>query len=469
MAMEVIVRDDGTLAVKGAPSFRASGTPDVVNLYGANGLFGTCAHHPTIVNAMVGPMGIEGRLQWVGSIDENPIYEALTYIGTTSTDQSSGCADCGKPTIRRCAQSSCFGRLCQMTNEIQFDLVGTRYNANVPRMALFGNVTDPAGRVLIRQGQQITDIFMLNLAAAAYNLQLDVGGTLWTGNPANNVGGRWEPTGFDLLINTGKEDVITGAGCEALDSFMMDFDNYVVGAAGSPSILAYMRRMVRQLRYRAGGAGFNPSSLEIIFVMHPNQWDAVADAVACEFGMACNTAVTDMQDAREVAVMRDRIYESKRIGIDGTNYEVVLDTQIAQTIMPVGNSQKYCADIYAIGLSVGGQLITHGEYQDMQTSGGSVLAWFHQNYGGASVKVTDGGKFANAFTTAGGFCMDVRILTKPRILMRMPWLAGRIQNVCTTMLQEPYPDVTGSGGVYEKDGGVGLWPEMYLYGDCWPG
>jgi hypothetical protein len=58
-------------------------------------------------------------------------------------------------------------------------------------------------------------------------------------------------------------------------------------------------------------------------------------------------------------------------------------------------------------------------------------------------------------------------MTKPRVRMLMPQLAGRLTNVCCVPIGT-YPDVTGSGGIYEVGGGATTTPPNYLYGDCWP-
>jgi hypothetical protein len=81
------------------------------------------------------------------------------------------------------------------------------------------------------------------------------------------------------------------------------------------------------------------------------------------------------------------------------------------------------------------------------------------------LSTTDGGRFAIGGTTHGVFCFDARILVKPRLICIMPWLQGRIQNVCHVPLGT-YPDVTGSGGVYEREGGTATKPYLGLYGDC---
>lgn len=469
MTLQLAVGRDGILRVQGGGDVRASGTADVSSMYDEGGLFGTCKQDPTIVNAMVGPVGFSRRLMWRGVDWTTPVYQALTYIGTTGTAQASDCADCGKPTERRCAQSACFGRMCQQTNEVVIDDIGLRANQNVPRLSLFGSVTDAMGNVVLAQGQEIKDIFLLGVAEAGYNLALDVGTVLWSGNPTNNLGGRQEFRGFDLLINTGYYDIETMDVCELLDSFLLDYESNVVGASGSPALMPYVRRVLRQIRFRATRAGFPAESLKTWIVMHPNVADAFFDAYACEYGLVCDQdgVAPQRNDSLALRDMRDQAAADGRVRIDGIEYDVELDSQISQTLSPYGNETKFCSDIYFITTQVGGRVVTWGEYQDFNVTAGSTIAWFRQQFGSAPA-ITDGGRFLAAPTTSGGFCMDARVLTKPRIISLMPQLSGRVQNVCSAPLGGAYPDVTGSDGVYDLGGGAQYWPANYLYGDCWP-
>ena len=105
---------------------------------------------------------------------------------------------------------------------------------NIPVKALFGNVTDDEGNVLIRQGEQITDAFMLQTRAVGYALALKKADMLWTGNPANNVASAYQEfMGFDMVINTGKFDAYTQLDCDSIDSFLMDFANNNPAATGT--------------------------------------------------------------------------------------------------------------------------------------------------------------------------------------------------------------------------------------------
>lgn len=456
---------------------KASGTPISTYAYSEGGLFGSCKQDPVLINALVGPMGYEAKLQFVGTKTENPIVQSLTGMESSGYSQSTSCYDCGKPTIKRCAQSACFGRICQQTQEVLFDELGLMANNNVQQLALYGNITDPAGNVLIGQGSAVTDIFTLNVLAAAYNLRREIGEMLFAGNPASSAGGYDEFAGFDLLINTGHSDALTGIACDALDSIVNSYASQVVGATGSSSIVAEVSALVRSIRYRIGAAGFSTDGAVIDLVMHPTLWDCVADAWACEYGVNCAVGATATNDALAVANLRDRFVNELYLTIGGLRYPVTLDNGIAVTNTLVGNETAKCSTIYAITRilpgappvpdSPGNGVITYGEFQNFNATAGNVMAWFNSQFGSVPISITDGGRFAVAPTTSGGWCFDARILTKPRVRMLMPWTAGRLTNVCCIPLGT-YPDVSGSGGIYEVDGGVSSTIPNYLYGDCWP-
>jgi hypothetical protein len=449
---------------------KASGTPDFnVDIYGNTGLFGVCGANDTLINAMVGPLGVERILRWMPSIDDSPIYDALVSIGTTTHDQTSGCADCGKPILKECTQSYCWGRVCQQTNEAQADTLGMRLNQGVPRLALFGDVKDAGGNVLVARGSQITDRFTLDLAAAAYNLRLDMAQLNITGNPANNAGGRLQPSGLQLIVNTGKVDVLTGIACNALDSVLLNFGNNTVGAAGAPSIVAYITALVHSIQYRLQGAGFSQDGSDIFIVMHPTLWECVSRAWACEYAVVCQSDFTNgpngvmMQSSLdEIARRYERYVSTMRLPIDGKDYPIVLDTQIPYT---TNTGARRCSDIYVLTTAVDGQTVLWGEYQDFGATFGKVAAWFRATFGGTLIGTSDGGRFMWAPTTSGGFCFDARVLAKWRLVALMPWLLGRVQNVCCSPLGV-FPDVSGSGGIYEVDGGVYSKPGQSLYGDC---
>lgn len=463
MSQRVIVRSDGTLAVEGSlPSVRATGTPGGTSpMYGYGGLFGICDADPTVINAMVGPVGIESIFTWRGSDVQHPLFESLVYIGSSGGTQASKCADCGTPSFKQCTQTYTWGRRCQMTNEHALDDIGLRANTQVPRVSLFGNITDAMGNVLLAQGQQITDMFTLELAGVAYNLRNWINWNLWHGNPANNAGGVMQPVGIPLIVNTNKVDSRNGMACESLDSAVLP-GNFIIGAAGAPNLHDRLASMLRAVRYRISGMGKNPEGAGHVFIVSQWHWDCIARQLACEYGLICNNA-TDRNDALALREIYDRIKDTKQIPVDGEWWPVHVDNTMPKTDVSVGNDAGVRADIYLLTLGLEGETLFWGEYQDFNTTVGKVMAWFRSMFGSVPVSITDGGRFAWAPTTSGGFCFDARVLNKHRLVCLMPQLQARLTNV-TCVPSYMYPDYTGSGKTYELTEGVSEKPYLSLYG-----
>lgn len=444
---------------------KASGTPTAnANLYVNGGLFGRCDGSDQLINALVGPVGYERALTWVGTDTENHFVDALTGITETGTEQSAVCGDCISMTQQACEQFYCFGRFCRQTNELQFDRMSLRGNDAIPVRTLFGAITDSMGNELIGMGDQITDAFTLQVKEVGYLLALKNATLLWNGNPCNNSGATEEYQGFQLIVNTGKLDAKTQLACDALNSFLMDFAFNQPAATGAFSIVNWFRRMQAQFERRAEGAGFSWDTAEMDIVMHHNTWDCVARVYSCAGIDLCaptgNARITVSADQA-----RDRLEEFKSrmaLPINGRWYPVVLDSQIPST---PGQANGVCGDIYFITREINGQAVTFGQYQDFQLTYGKIRQELVSMFGSDDIAITDNGRFALVRDNSRG-CFDLQAYTKPRIVALMPWLLGRIQNVCCDVEQEPFPDVSGSGGTYQKDGGRSVTSVPTLYGPC---
>ena len=83
-------------------------------------------------------------------------------------------------------------------------------------------------------------------------------------------------------------------------------------------------------------------------------------------------------------------------------------------------------------------------------------------FGSDDIAITDNGRFALVRDNSRG-CFDVQAYVKPRIVMTMPWLSGRIRNVCCDITETPLPSVTGTNGIYPKEGGRTITPVPTLY------
>ena len=446
---------------------KASGTPaENAYLYENGGLFGRCDGPSQLINALVGPIGFEKVLTWMGTNTQNEFVDAWTSITESGSEQSTACGDCISVSLQACAQLYCFGRFCRQTQELQFDRLGVHGNAQVPTKALFGSVTDATGQVIVPQGAQLEDAFMIQSRSAGYALRFKNSQLLWSGNPSNNNGQVYEEyKGFDLMINTGKFDVYTEIPCSGLDSFLLDYGNNAIQSDGALAITDYFRRVVLELRRRAEGAGLDWESATMYVVMTPNMWDGVAKRYACAGIDLC--AVSDAN--KEVSASADQAqnrYEEylsrEALPIYGRWYPVVLDSQIPETH---GQPNGSCSDIYFIVTSINGETVTFGQYQDFNMTYGATRNEMVSLFGSDDIAITDNGRFALVRDNSRG-CFDLQVLTKPRIVMKTPFLAGRLQNVCNNILGGPVADPTLSGTVYEPGGGRSIVGPPTLYGPC---
>jgi len=151
---------------------------------------------------------------------------------------------------------------------------------------------------------------------------------------------------------------------------------------------------------------------------------------------------------------------SMQLPIDGRMYPVVLDNMIPET---AGQANGICSDIYFITTDISGRTVTYGNYQDFNKTYGRVRNELVSMFGSDDIAITDNGRYALVRDNVRG-CFDIQAYVKPRIVAEMPQLLGRIRNVCCNVTGEPFPDVTGSGRVYEKGGGRTVTPVPTLYG-----
>jgi len=444
---------------------KATGVPTLANyLYEEGGLFGRCDGSSTLINALVGPIGYEKVLTWVGTDTEREFVDAWSDIDITAGEQSTVCGNCQTASMRACAQFYCFGRFCRQSQELQFDRIGLRANSGVPIKNLFGSITGPDGGVLVPQGAPLTDDFYVQTALVGYALRLRNAQLLWSGNPINNAGAYAEHAGFQLLVNTGKFDAYTQLACNALDSFLLNFANNAPAADGTYAIRQWFHRMMNQFRVRADRAGLDWDTAVMDIVMTPNLWDCIARVYACAGVDLCtltNAQNNTVQNADQAQSRYENYLSTMQLPIDGKLYPVVLDSQIPEI---TGQANGICSDIYFITREISGRTITYGNYQDFNKTYGRTRAEMVSMFGSDDIAITDNGRFSLVRSNERG-CFDIQAYTKPRIVMEMPQLSGRIRNVCCNVLGSPFPDPSGSGRVYELSGGRTLTPIPVLYSD----
>lgn len=436
----------------------ASGTPTTNYMHGPGGIFGVAGLAQDVFSTRIQPRGLGSVLQARGSNETNPLYPYLTgQLADTGDNPDGPCDNCQTAgLLKSCLQTAQFGRYCYMTKELELNRLGQRINRGEFDIRL---VNDP----LV---QEIGSLFNMNLGgnldlgrevlmamlSVGISFQNKLTRQIYVGNPVNNTnGGYAEFPGLDILISTGKQDAITGTTCPALDSDIKDF-NYDLVCGSGQDIVEVVTYMFRYLSHNASRQGFNP--VNWVIAMRTELFYEITACWPCSYlSYKCNPSGDTIQsiDATDSIAMRDAMRAGSYLLIDGKKIPVVEDDGIVEE-SSADNANipaaQFASDIYFIPLSVmGGMLSTYFEYVDYSQGamqGAQDLHMTQQFW-------TDGGRFLwNG--DKKNWCTVLEAKIEPRIILKTPQLAGRIQNVRYSPLQ--HTRTSFPGDPYFHDGGV---------------
>jgi len=281
-------------------------------------------------------------------------------------------------------------------------------------------------------------VIQAQMVIVGIELQQAINPMIWTGNPANNVGtGYMEFPGFDILIGTGKVDAISNAACGALDSDMKDFDfNDVCG--DDPDIVEFVSMMAYYLQHVARGTNLRP--VEWVIAMRPQLFYELTSCWPCKYlTNRCwvrDTAQIDavpQVDAADAIQLRDDMRNGMYLLINGVKWPVVLDDGIYEensTTSAQLAQGEFASDIYFIPLRARNMTVTYFEYLDYgQAAPQEALLRGRQDWW-----TTDNGMYHWTMEQQM-WCFVFAAKIQPRLILRTPHLAGRIQNVMYTPLQ----------------------------------
>ncbi|MDP2323703.1 MAG: hypothetical protein Q8N51_06695, partial [Gammaproteobacteria bacterium] len=213
-------------------------------------------------------------------------------------------------------------------------------------------------------------------------------------------------------------------------------------------VLTYLSRYLRK---NSATMGMDP--VDFRWVMREELFYELTSCWPCQYTtFRCfnrETANIDPVGAYSVDAaiqLRDAMRNGRYLVVDGMNIPVVLDDGIPEdTNTNNANLQagEFASDIYLLPFSaMGGRVPTlYGEYFDYRIGQG----WLRQVPGalGADQYFTsDAGMYSWTFSRLNN-CILWLAEIQPRIILRTPYLAGRLQNVKYSPLQhtrEPFPD-----------------------------
>jgi len=453
----------------------AIGTPIATGYsHGPGGLLTFPGVDPTVFHTVMGNSSIMGQLPSMPSVYTNPTFMTITGVqddvGVEKIDFCDNAPVAGL--MKGCMLTSVFGRYERATPELELNRLGQRNDRSDPLdLALVGSPIASSG--IFNSGIQSAaapgDVLVNEVARKFWERNVSLwrllSRQLWVGSPVNNSagGGYKEMTGFSTLVNTGHTDAETNASCPSLDSDLKDFNHVAIDDPNS-NIVDVMTALYHHLYRRAELTGILPVRWVIamrsqMFYELTAIWPCSYLSYRCAVSPGMVAPMVGNIDAQDAIRFRDEMRAGKYLIIDGVRIEVILDEGIPELSGndSGGNFPAGCfeSDIYFIPMSVvGGRAVTYLEYFD---------------YGNASLSSALGDNLILA-RTEGAFltwprqtnqCIVWQTKVEPRLIMRTPWLAGRLQNVVYCPMQHdrsPFPEdpYFVDGGVTTRDG-----PSLY--------
>lgn len=423
-----------------------------------------------VFSAIVGAEpGLWGFLPKYPSRETNPVFLSLLgVLADSGSERSENCGACKVAGLSKsCKLTSVFGKYCRQTREIDLSRIGKIVNNSDPMNLQLMNAPQLPGD-LVRPGfgglGGMQNVMQNEIAKLLFEFGQSVSNLLlrqiWTGNPTNNVGDAYrEMTGMDLLIGTGKVDVETGNACPALDSDVKDFNYGLVDQTNS-AIIDYLTYMARYLKKNARSMGFLP--VEWVIAMREELFYEITAVWPCRYlTYRCqsnqDSAGIDpvgQFNSAEAIRLRDDMRQGQYLIIDGVRWLVVFDDGITEEDSDdTGRLQdgQFASDIYFIPLTVlGGKPVTYVEYFDYTNPDLATALGAGGVAAGGSVFPTNNGAWFWTHSRVNA-CVFWQAQVEPRLVLRTPQLAGKLQNVAYQPLQHTRQPFPADG--YFKDGG----------------
>lgn len=446
-------------------------------LHGNGGILSWPGVDPQVFHTIVGPRGILNTLPTRGSVFTNPTYEAITGVKDKTGSVRNGVCD-DPPTagdIKGGIISARFGKYAWATQELNLSRIGEFQDRADPMDLqlmgspiggdLFGSPDasmTPGGDIV--RNEIANRIFARNVAA-----HRDLSRQLWIGDPSNDSagGGYEEFKGLQLLVNTGYVDALNNLSLPSLDSDVKDFRCQSIDSNGTALIqaLSYIWYTRNDLAERTG-----VDPVRFVWAMRPGLFYELTAVWPCAYmtyrcSLAANGTAFETINPNDQLAMRDDMRRGRYLLIEGEKVPVILDDGIPERTTTSGSGREgvsitegcLCSDIYLLPMSVLG--------------GTSTLYLEYFQYTNPAVEAALGenmllGKINGAFIEwprQTNLCFVFNAEIRPRVILRTPWLAGRLNNVQYCPLQkarEPFPD-----DPYFVNGGNVWRPPVSYYAD----
>lgn len=414
-------------------------------LHGTGGLFSTPGLDQAIVSAHVRPRGIGSVLPAFPSNDTQPTFGIVTGISDDiGSEPTNPCDDAPTGYTTVGALTARFGRVARQTNTIEVSRVIEKFHrGDFTDLVVQGNpfLNPDNGGVAYPSNVGVANfldaVVYSEMVNAGVRMERKVGRMIWTGTPANNTagGGYKEFPGLDRQIATGQKDAESGTLIPAADSLVVNAGYATVGSSTFDLV-----GRVQETEYYVTTLGEDTfGDVQHVVVMRPQMWEAVSEVWPLQYNTqhAGNMLANDANarlivDGRMTVEARDQMRASRVITINGRTYPVILDNGIHEANGVSSHAYynnnlvpgKYSSSIYFLPLTAGGLPVLYWQYKDWMQLGSTMSALQNKES-----FWTDGGRFLWGYVDNGAWCFSLKFATEPRIVLRTPQLAARIDNI----------------------------------------
>lgn len=404
------------------------------------GLFTVAGADQTVISTHITPMGLASVLPIFPSNTDDPRYSILTGFSDDYGSEPVGpCDDAPVGYIKAGTLTGAFGHVMRQTNTIVINEVLHEQRGATTNLSLMGQMLGEHPMKPNMSTQDMLDVVTkAEMVSVGVRMERVLATMTWQGTPSANTagGGYKEFPGLDQQIATGQVDAETNTTMPAVDSTIMDFAYDAVGGSGR-DIVEYVSMMEYYLSDVASRTGLDPVTWAIC--MRPNLFFELTTVWACRYlSDRCTDSdgnnITTINDHTAVR-MRDEMRNGRYLIVNGKTIPVIVDDGIFEH-NNINNANlaaaEYASSIYFVPLRIRGTFpVTYWEYVDYRGISRHLSA---MGEGGRRVPFwTDGGRFLWVYRD-NGYCFDLQTKVEPRVILRTPQLAGRIQHVQYTPL-----------------------------------